>query len=404
MAKNVVMPALEMAQETGTIVSWLKKEGDAITKGEPLLEIETDKATVEIEALANGVLAGVKAAEGDEIPVGQTIAWIVAPGEEPPAETEQAVTGRTLSQKDRVGAPAPSAKPAGAGKKAKPAGGGKVSPKARRLAKDHGVDLSTVVGTGPDGAITGEDVLAAAKSGGAASGEATVSDAAAAAPLSTVARLMAERTTQSWNQAPHFFLIRDVDATALNELRAKVRPGIEADKGVKVTHTDILVALIARVLEKHPKMNATWNGRGIALNPDINVCIAMAVEDGVVSPVVADANKAELGDIAIRRRELTERSRSGKLKLPDITGGTFTMSNLGMFNIDAFTAIIVPPQAAILAVGAIGDRVVPVDGQPGIRPVMTMSLSSDHRVVDGAQAALFLNDLVAAIEDPESVL
>ena len=403
MAKNVVMPALEMAQETGTIVSWLKKEGDAITKGEPLLEIETDKATVEIEALANGVLAGVKAGEGDEIPVGQTIAWIVAPGEEPPAETEQAVTGRTSSQKDRVGAAAPSAKPAGAGKKAKSAGGGRVSPKARRLAKDHGVDLSSVVGTGPDGAITGEDVLAAAKSGGASSAEGA-SDAAAAVPLSTVARLMAERTSQSWNQAPHFFLIRDVDATALNELRAKVRPEIETDKGVKVTHTDILVALIARVLEKHPKMNATWNGQGIVLNPNINVCIAMAVEDGVVSPVVTDANKTELGDIAIRRRELTERSRSGKLKPPDITGGTFTMSNLGMFNIDAFTAIIVPPQVAILAVGAIGDRVVPVDGQPGIRPVMTMSLSSDHRVVDGAQAALFLNDLVAAIEDPESRL
>ncbi len=402
MAKNVVMPALEMAQETGTIVSWLKKEGDAITKGEPLLEIETDKATVEIEALANGVLAGVKAAEGDEIPVGQTIAWIVAPGEEPPAETKEAVTGRTSSQARATSAPSP-ARPA-PGKKVKSAGGGKVSPKARRLAKDHGVDLSSVVGTGPDGAVTGEDVLAAAKSGGAASGETTASDALAAAPLSTVARLMAERTTQSWNQAPHFFLIRDVDATALNELRAKVRPGIEKDKGVKVTHTDILVALIGRVLEKHPKMNATWNGKGIVLNSAINVCIAMAVEDGVVSPVVADANKAELGDIAIRRKELTERSRSGKLKPPDITGGTFTMSNLGMFKIDAFTAIIVPPQAAILAIGAIADRVVPVDGQPGIRPVMTMSLSSDHRVVDGAQAALFLNDLVAAIEDPQSVL
>ncbi len=403
MAKNVVMPALEMAQETGTIVSWLKKEGDAITKGEPLLEIETDKATVEIEALANGVLAGVKAGEGDEIPVGQTIAWIVAPGEEPPAETEEAVTGRTTSQA-RSSAATGSAKPSGGAKKAKPAGGRKVSPKAKRLAKDHGVDLSSVVGTGPDGAITGEDVLAAAKSGTAASAEEAASDAAAPAPLSTVARLMAERTSQSWNQAPHFFLIRDVDATALNELRAKVRPEIEKDKGVKVTHTDILVALIGRVLEKHPKMNATWNGKGIVLNPNINVCIAMAVEDGVVSPVVADANKAELGDIAIRRRELTERSRSGKLQPPDITGGTFTMSNLGMFSIDAFTAIIVPPQAAILAIGAIGDRVVPVDGEPGIRPVMTMSLSSDHRVVDGAQAALFLNDLVAAIEDPQSVL
>jgi pyruvate dehydrogenase E2 component (dihydrolipoamide acetyltransferase) len=400
MAKNVVMPALEMAQETGTIVSWLKKEGDTVTKGEPLLEIETDKATVEIEALANGVLAGVKAAEGEEVPVGQTIAWIVAPGEEPPAESEDAVSGRTMSQKPRAGSgsSAPAAKASAGGQKKKTGGGGKVSPKARRLAKEHGVDLSTVEGKGPDGAITGEDVLAAAKS--PSSG-----DAKSATPaLGVVARLMAERTTQSWNEAPHFFLTRHVDATALNALRAKVREGIEADKGVKVTHTDILVALIGHVLVSHPKMNASWDGKGIRFNQEVNVCIAMAVEDGVVSPVVAEANLADLGDIALRRRDLAERARSGKLRPADITGGNFTISNLGMFSIDAFTAIIVPPQAAILAVGAIADRVVPVDGQPGIRPIMTLTLSSDHRVVDGAQAAIFLNDLVKAIEDPQSVL
>ncbi len=401
MAKNVVMPALEMAQETGTIVAWLKKEGEAVTKGEPLLEIETDKATVEIEALANGVLAGVKATEGEEIPVGETIAWIVAPGEEPPKETTAAVSGRTMSQKSQSssGSAAPSAKASAAGQK-KAGGGGKVSPKARRLAKEHGVDLSTVQGTGPDDAITGEDILAAAKSPPSGGAEPTSSTP----PLSTVARLMAERTTQSWNEAPHFFLIRDVDATALNELRAKVRPGIEADKGVKVTHTDILVSLIGRVLVNHPKMNASWDGKGIRFNQEVNVCVAMAVEDGVVSPVIAEANVADLGDIAVRRRDLTERARSGKLKLDDITGGNFTVSNLGMFGIDAFTAIIVPPQAAILAVGAIADRVVPVEGEPGIRPIMTITLSSDHRVVDGAQAAVFLNDLVEAIKNPSSVL
>ena len=402
MAKNVVMPALEMAQETGTIVSWLKKEGDAVTKGEPLLEIETDKATVEIEALADGVLAGVKAAEGDEIPVGETIAWIVAPGEEPPKESASAASGRSMSQKPppSSGATAAGAKASAVGQKKKAGAGGKVSPKARRLAKEHGVDLATVEGTGPDGAITGEDVLAARKSASSGGGEST----AATAPLSAVARLMAERTTQSWNQAPHFFLTRDVDAAALNDFRARVRPGIETDKGIKVTHTDILVALIGRVLVKHPKMNASWEGKGIRLNPEVNVCIAMAVEDGVVSPVVPDTNTAELGDIAMRRRDLAERARAGKLRPADITGGNFTVSNLGMFAIDAFTAIIVPPQAAILAVGAIADRVVPVDGQPGIRPTMTMTLSSDHRVVDGAQAALFLNDLVEAIKNPESVM
>ena len=404
MAKNVVMPALEMAQETGTIVQWLKQEGDPVTKGEMLVEIETDKAIVEIEALADGVLAGVKAAEGDEIPVGETIAWIVAPGEEPPAESTQVASGRAMSQKaaSTTGSTAPPSKSAAGGKKTKMSGGGKVSPKARRLAKEHGVDLSTVEGRGPDGVITGDDILAAAKS--QSSGSGAPASAAATPALSTVARLMAERTTQSWNEVPHFFLIREVDATELNALREKVRPEIETDKGVKVTHTDILVALIGRVLVKHPKMNANWEGKGIRFNPEINVCVAMAVKDGVVSPVIPAANATSLGDIALRCRGLTERARAGKLRPSDITGGNFTLSNLGAFSIDAFTAIIVPPQAAILAVGAIADRVVPVDGKPGIRSMMTMTLSSDHRVVDGAQAAVFLNDLVNAIEDPASVL
>ena len=402
MAKKVVMPALEMAQETGTVVAWLKNEGDAITKGEPILEIETDKATVEIEAGANGVLAGVKAAEGDEIPVGQTIAWIVAPGEEPPVESAETASGRTMSQTapPRPGSNAAVSKPPAAGSKKNAGGGGRVSPKARRLAKEHGIDLSTVRGTGPEGTISGEDVLAAAKSPASGVAESTQ----ATPPLSAVARLMAERTTESWTEAPHFFLTRHVDATALNALRAKVRPGIEADKGIKLTHTDILVALIGRVLVSHPKMYASWRGKGIQLNKEVNVCLAMAVEDGVVSPVIPETNQAELGNIALQRRDLTERARAGKLRPSDITGGNFTVSNLGMFGIDAFTAIIVPPQAAILAVGAIADRVVAVDGKPGIRPIMTITLSSDHRVVDGAQAAVFLNDLVNAIEDPQSML
>ncbi len=401
MAKKVVMPALEMAQETGTVVAWLKKEGEAITKGEPLLEIETDKATVEIEAGANGVLAAVRAGEGDEIPVGQTIAWIVAPGEEPPEESAGTASGRTMSQKApepaRADAAVAKAPPGGAKKAA--GGGRKVSPKARRLAKEQGVDLSTVVGTGPDGTVTGDDILAAAAS--PAIGRA---ESKGTPPLSAVARLMAERTTQSWNQAPHFFLTRHVDATRLNALRTKLRPGVEADKGIKLTHTDILVAIAGRVLAGHPKMNASWNGQGIQFNKDINVCLAMAVEDGVVSPVIPDANQVDLGDIALRRGDLADRARAGKLRPADIAGGNFTISNLGMFNIDAFTAIIVPPQAAILAVGVIADRVVPVDGQPAVRPMMTITLSSDHRVVDGAQAAVFLNDLVKAIEHPESVL
>ena len=388
MAFSVVMPALEMAQETGKIISWLKKEGDAITKGQPLLEVETDKAVVEVEAGADGVLAGVKSREGDVVQVGTTIAWILAPGETIPVETAAAAqTGRTMSSAAPAAAKAAAAVPV---EPARPASGGpQISPKARRLAKEHGVDITRVKGTGPDGTISSEDIMAAA-----------AAPASTVEPLTGIARLMAERTTQSWTQAPHFFLVRDVDAGALNAAREKLGPGIERDRGVKVTHTDLLVALVARTLVKHPKMNASWVGQGIRLNPAINISVAMAVKDGVVGAVIPKADSTSLADIAVQRRDLTERARSGKLKPSDLADGTFTITNLGMYGIDAFSAIIAGPQSAILAIGRIADRVVPVNGQPGIRPMLTMTLSSDHRVVDGAQAALFLKDLAEALSNP----
>jgi pyruvate dehydrogenase E2 component (dihydrolipoamide acetyltransferase) len=393
MAKNVIMPALEMAQETGTVVSWLKKEGDAITKGEPLLEVETDKATVEVEAGADGVLAGILAAEGTEVPVGETIAWILAPGEEVPVEKVAAqATGRAQT---RQAEPAPSTQSRTRGtRQAEAPRRGRVSPKARRLAKEHGVDLDTVQGTGPDGAITGDDVLAAAKAGPA-------SDVPA---LSAVARLMAERTTESWTRAPHFFLVRELDAGALIETRESLKPEVERDQNVKLTHTDLLVALVARALARHGKMNAVWTGNGIRANPDVNVSVAMAVEDGVVGAVIPNADRTALGDIAAQRHTLTERARSSTLKPSDISGGTFTISNLGMYDIDAFSAIIVPGQTAILAVGRMTDRVVARDGKPVVRPMMALTLSSDHRVVDGAQAALFLRDVAEAIAKPREWL
>jgi pyruvate dehydrogenase E2 component (dihydrolipoamide acetyltransferase) len=367
MAISVVMPALEMAQETGKLLAWRKKEGDPVTKGEPLLEIETDKVVLEVEAPADGILAAVTSFEGADVPVGQTIAWIVAPGEAPPATTVTAPSARAGTA---------------------PVEGSKISPKARRLAKELGVDLSKVRGTGPDGVISGEDVQRAAES--------PKPTQPAEPSLSTIARLMAERTTQSWTTTPHFFLIRDINATGLVALREQLGSG--------VTYTDLLVALVARVLAKHPKMNASWTGDAIRLNPDVNISIAIAVKDGVVGAVIQNAGAAGLGDIAASRRELTDRARAGRLHPPDVSGGTFTISNLGMLGIDAFSAIITPPQAAVLAVGRIADRVVPVDGQPGIRPMLTVTLSSDHRVVDGAQAAAFLNDLAGALEAPQTWL
>jgi pyruvate dehydrogenase E2 component (dihydrolipoamide acetyltransferase) len=394
MAISVVMPALEMAQETGKLISWLKKEGDSVTKGEPLLEVETDKAVMEVESPGDGVLAGVKVQAGAEVPVGRTIAWIVSPGETPPTEEAHVESGRKTAA-----AAAPSSSAASvAGAAAQPTTREmKVSPKARRLASERGVNLAHVRGSGPGGEILASDILAAAEFK-------TTTPPAAVETGSSISRLMAERTTQSWTTVPHFFVVREVDAGALNEARRKVAPEIEQSRGVKLTYTDLLVALVSRVLVKHPRMNASWAGDGVRLSADINMGLAMAVDEGVVAPVIHQANKAELGAIALQRRDLAERARSGKLRPADVAGGTFTISNLGMFGVDAFSAIITPPQAAILAVGRIADRVVPRDGRPAIRPMMTLTLSSDHRVVDGARAAEFMRDLAEAIGNPQAWL
>lgn len=398
MAISVVMPALEMAQENGKLLAWRKKEGERVSKGEPLLEIETDKAVVEVEAPGDGILAGITADVGAVIPVGETIAWLVAPGENPPAKAATAAPAARATSAAQAGAAAPAAtRPA-----AEPASV-QISPKARRLAKELGVDIGQIRGTGPDGTITSEDVQAAANARGA--GAPAIAATPAAAPseaLSQVARLMAERTTQSWTSVPHFFLAQTVDAGALVETQKRLSAG--SAPGTAPTITDVLIGLIARVLEKHPKMNASWSGDGIRLNPDINISVAMAVKDGVVGAVIPKANKESIAAISSLRRELTERARAGRLRPADISGGTFTLSNLGMYKVNAFSAIITPPQCAILAVGAIADAVVPVDGKPGIRPMMTMTLSSDHRVVDGARAAEFLGDLVNAIREPEKWL
>ncbi len=388
MAISVVMPALEMAQETGKLLAWRKKEGERVSKGEPLLEIETDKAVVEVEAPGDGILAGITADVGAVIPVGETIAWLVAVGEKPPAKTvSTAPTARASSGTDR-------AKRAATQTPEQPATSTpQISPKARRLAKELSVDITLLRGTGPEGTITTEDVQKFVDAKGAAA-------PAVSAALSQVARLMAERTTQSWTTVPHFFLVREVDASSLVETQKRAAASVGEENGSKLTITDLLIGVTARVLAKHLRMNSNWTGEGIRSNPEINISVAMAVKDGVVGAVVHKANTLKLGEIAAWRRDLTERARAGRLQPADISGGTFTISNLGMYKVDAFTAIIAAPQAAILAVGSISDRVVAVEGKPGVRPMMTLTLSSDHRVVDGARAAEFLSELSEALREP----
>ena len=398
MAFSVVMPALEMAQETGKLIAWRKKEGDRVTKGEPLLEIETDKAVMEVEATADGILAGITGIVGSDIPVGQTIAWIVAPGEKPPTEKESssspAARGKTESHAvpAAVSAPAPTAAP-----------GAKISPKARRLAKELGVDVASVRGSGPGGEILASDVQAAAAPTAAGSTVASAKSANVEVPT-TLGRLMAERTTQSWTTVPHFFVTRDIDATALNAYREKLLAEIERTDGIRITHTDLLVALTSRVLLKHPRLNSSFTTPGIRLHDHVNMGVAIAVNDGVVAAVIPNAHTASLAEIAKQRRDIADRARAGKLRPADIADATFTISNLGMYHVDQFTAIITPPQAAILAVGSIADRVVAVEGKPAIRPMMTLTLSSDHRAADGARAAMFLNDLIEALREPHKLL
>ncbi|HXV58286.1 MAG TPA: dihydrolipoamide acetyltransferase family protein [Gaiellaceae bacterium] len=384
------MPALGMAQETGRVLRWLKSEGDEVEKGEALMEVETDKVTVEVEAPAAGLLAAVRAQAGADVPVGEAVALILAPGESapengaPPVETPARETARAAP------AAAAAAEPASA-----PARRRLASPKARRLAAERGVDLDALgTGSGPHGALVAADVVAARAGDGA-----PTAPAGEELPLSRIWSIMAERTTRSWTTAPHFYLLREVRADRLASWRETARSLLGRDVSV----TDLLVRATAAALARHPQVNASWADGSIRLNAEVNVGIAVAVEDGLVVPVVHGADRLRLGEIAARREEVVSRAREGSLRPEDVEGGTFTISNLGMFGVDAFNAVVNAPQAAILAVGRIVDRVVPVDGRPEVRPVLALSLSCDHRVVDGARAARFLGELAALIEEPAAL-
>jgi pyruvate dehydrogenase E2 component (dihydrolipoyllysine-residue acetyltransferase) len=375
MPTNVIMPALELAQETGKVLRWLKSPGDTVRKGESIVEIETDKVTVEIEAPASGVLREVTAHAGDVVPVGQAIALIVAPG-------EAGAVGPTPVATPAPAATVPAARLAAA------------SPKARRLAAERGRDVSALRGSGPGGAVLAADV-ATAKLPAAPSAHSVE-----APGVSTVWRIMAERMTASWTTAPHFYLVREVNVSRLVSWLEKARK----QTGAHVTYTDLLVKLVAAAISQHPAVNASWKDGAIVRNADINIGLAVAIDDGLVVPVLHRADTLSLAELATRREDLVSRAQAGKLRPPDIQGGGFTISNLGMYGVDAFNAIVNPPQAAILAVGRIADRVVALNGQPAVQPTMVLTLSCDHRALDGARAAQFLGALAELIEEPLALL
>ncbi len=387
MATEVIMPALSPAQETGILIEWFKEEGDLIEKGEPLMEVETDKANVEVEATTTGILANITVNLGDEIPVGKVIALILADGESVTESKKEYSSSETkVSEEDTAQLQTTISNPLDPSAKL-PTNKIVASPKVRQYAKIEGIDLSFIKGSGPNGVILMEDVLV-----NQSSTETEENDI----PTSKGWRLMADRLTESWSSAPHFNLVRHLDVSNLVTYKKQV----QEKNSNRLTYTDLLIKLVSITLKEHPRINASWIDNKIVKNSEINVGLAVDFDGGLIVPVIHKTDELSLGEITNRRKDLITRTQAGKLRSGDLDRGTFTISNLGMFDVDSFNAIINPPQAAILAVGRIVDKVVPVDGLPAVRPILTLNLSFDHRVVDGVRGAEFLKTLSNLIENP----
>jgi pyruvate dehydrogenase E2 component (dihydrolipoyllysine-residue acetyltransferase) len=392
-ATEVILPRLGQGMESGTIVRWLKSEGEPVEKGEPLFELDTDKVTQDVEAETSGVLLKIAVAEG-EVPVGQTVAFIGEPGEAVPEPVAVAPKAEAEQAEEQPAAePAPVAQPATNGRL-------KASPLARRLARERGIDLGSVRGTGPEGRIVAEDVERA-EAGGPAPAPAVARAPVATGEVERVAltnirKTIARRLTEAW-QIPVFQLQTSADMTRVNALVARLR---ERDPDLRVTITDVLTKVCAQALMRHREVNAEFTEEAILLHPSANVGLAVAAPQGLVVPVIHGAELLSLTQIARVRADLVGRAREAKLRAEDIEGGTFTISNLGMYAVESFTAVLNPPQAAIVAVGATEDRVVVARGETAVRPLLTLTATFDHRAVDGAPAAAFLQTLKESLEDP----
>ena len=396
MAAEVKLPRLGQGMESGTIVKWLKSEGDEVSKGEPLYELDTDKVTQEVEAEAAGVLLKIAVAEG-EVPVGTTIAFIGEAGESVPDVSGNGKVSAPAKQEEpepKTELPAEPQPPAAP----EPRREGeriKASPLARRIARERGIDLASITGTGPEGRIIAEDIDRAA----AAPARQAVPVPAGeveSIPLTSIRRTIARRLTEAWT-VPVFQLQVSADMERADAVVAGAR---ELYPDVKVSVTDLLTKVCASALARHPEVNVSFTDVALLRHPNANVGIAVAAPQGLVVPVVKGAERLSLPEIARVRADLVDRARNQKLKAEDMDGGTFTISNLGMFGVEAFTAVLNPPQAAILAVGATEERPVARDGEVVVRPTMTMTLTVDHRAVDGAPAADFLRTVKAMLELP----
>ncbi|MBO8141249.1 MAG: pyruvate dehydrogenase complex dihydrolipoamide acetyltransferase [Firmicutes bacterium] len=439
MAK-LTMPQMGFDMQEGTLVRWLKRAGDPVKRGEAVAEIETDKAVVEIESFHDGVVKELLVAEGTTVPVGQPIAVIDAGDEETSAETAPAEAAPSETAPAGEAAPAPGApggtqtatgttpeaapvasvaSPAAPPAAATPAAVAspevpavsrriKASPLARRLAAEHGVNLAALSGSGPGGRIVKRDVMAAveAKAAAPAAAPATVAPSKGAPPdrvvsVSRMRQTIARRLSESKQQAPHFYVTAAIAMDEALALRAQLK-ALGPEGAVSVN--DLVLKATAIALTRHPHLNASWEDGHIRLHGAIHLAVAVALDDGLITPVIRDCQAKSLVQIAREAKELAEAARAGRLKPEQYQGGTFTVSNLGMFGVEEFSAIINPPQAAILAVGAVTEQPVVRNGQVTVARMMRVTVSADHRVTDGAQVARFLQDLKAVLESPLRLL
>ena len=439
MATQVTLPRLGQGMETGTIVRWLKSEGDQVEKGEALYELDTEKVTQEVEADKSGVLLKILAQEGEEIEVGKAIAVIGSEGEQvegdeaetearvPPGTEEDETPGRLEPGETEPGVEKPAEAPAREderergrerreaedaptqisrpddGAAATDGGRLKASPLARRIAKEHGIELARIQGTGPEGRIVAEDVERAAAAPAPAP---TLAPAAPAevevVKLSQMRRTIARRMSEAW-QTPHFQIAMSADMTAAIRLREALVARTE-EGAPRPTYSDILTKACAHALMRHRDMNAHFGGDEVRLFPSANIGIAVAIPHGLVVPVIPSCERRTVAEIAAARVDVVARAREGKLTNEDLENGTFTISNLGMYGVERFVAVLNPPQAGILAVGGIEERAVVDDGELVIQPRMEMTLSCDHRSVDGATASEFLRTVKEFLEEPGLML
>ena len=410
MAEQVTLPRLGQGMESGTIVRWLKSEGDQVQKGEPLYELDTDKVTQEVEADVGGVLLKILVNEG-EVPVGTPVAFLGEAGEDlpevkAPAEPEAVSAGTGSEQAQRAPEQPDGSSPSedvpeleAAAPEAVPADSGRIkaSPLARRIARERGIDLASVSGTGPEGRIVAEDVERADVAGQRrAPARAAAAGEVERVELTSLRRTVGRRMTEAW-AAPAFQIVMSADMTRAQQLRARL---VERHPDERPTVTDVLTKVCAAALMRHRAVNALYAGDAIELYPSANVGIAVATDGGLLGPARPRCEALTVAEIAAARADLVARARDGKLQAADLEGGTFTISNLGMYGVEQFVAVLNPPQAAILAVGAIEDRPVARDGALVARPMMTLTLTCDHRTIDGATAADFLRTVKEFLEEP----